>query len=138
MFDFAVNTCKYSLDDTVHIFLDSGVAEQFGKGNPRYVVGRTGCELFWDCLRNLKMKKPPYPAVLYEDASPEFWLGWSVAYYQWLRKTTFADIFKKVPPKEILHLYWPLHEASERKFVEAMDRKCGKQKAPEKVPSPQR
>ena len=49
MFDYAVNTCHISIGETAAYFMDSGVADQFGKGNPRYVAGRTGCELLWDC-----------------------------------------------------------------------------------------
>ena len=45
MFDYAVNTRHIPIGKTAEYFVNSGVADQFGKGNPRHVAGRTGCEL---------------------------------------------------------------------------------------------
>lgn len=126
MFDFAVNTCHYSLEDTVRVFLDSGIAQEFGEGNPKFIAGRTGCELFWDCLWELNIEEPPCPPAMYEDKTPEYWFGWAVAYYQWLRRIPFETIFAKISPRDIRNLYWPLHEADDRKFVEVLDEYCRK------------
>ena len=71
MFDYAVNTCHIPIEETAAYFMDSGVADQFGKGNPRYVAGRTGCELLWDCLWELNIEQPPQPPALYAEKSPE-------------------------------------------------------------------
>ena len=45
MLDFAVNTCGMEADDYFFQFIVSGIATQFGNGNPKYVVGMTGCEV---------------------------------------------------------------------------------------------
>lgn len=121
MFDYAVNTCHISIEETAAYFMDSGVADQFGKGNPRYVAGRTGCELLWDCLWELNIEQPPQPPALYAEKSPEYWAGWALAYYQWLKNIPFETILEAVPMKKIVRSYYPLHEADIRKFVEVMD-----------------
>ena len=121
MFDYAVNTCHIPIGKAAEYFVDSGVADQFGKGNPRYVAGRTGCELLWDCLWELDIEKPPYPAALYAEKTPAYWAGWAFAYYQWLRCIPFETILAAVPMERIERSYYPLHEADIRKFVEIMD-----------------
>ena len=121
MFDYAVNTCHIPIGKAAEYFVDSGVADQFGKGNPRYVAGRTGCELLWDCLWELNMEQPPYPAALYAEKTPAYWAGWALAYYQWLRSISFEEILTAVPMEQIVRSYHPLHEADIRKFIEIMD-----------------
>ena len=121
MFDYAVNTCHIPIGKAAEYFVDSGVADQFGKGNPRYVAGRTGCELLWDCLWELNMEQPPYPAALYAEKTPAYWAGWALAYYQWLRSISFEEILTAVPMEQIERSYYPLHEADIRKFIEIMD-----------------
>ena len=120
MFDYAVNTCHIPIGQAAAYFMDSGVAEQYGKGNPRYVAGRTG-ELLWDCLWELNIEKPPQPPALYAEKSPEYWAGWALTYYQWLRNIPFETILEAVPMEKIVRSYYPLHEADIRKFVEGMD-----------------
>ena len=121
MFDYAVNTCHIPIGKAAEYFVDSGVADQFGKGNPRYVAGRTGCELLWDCLWELNMEQPPYPAALYAEKTPAYWAGWALAYYQWQRSIPFETILTAVPMEQIERSYYPLHEADIHKFVEIMD-----------------
>ncbi|MFC2314513.1 MAG: transcriptional regulator, partial [Selenomonas massiliensis] len=55
------------------------------------------------------------------DISPEYWAGWALAYYQWLRNIPFEEILDAVPMEKIVRSYYPLHEADIRKFVEVMD-----------------
>ncbi len=121
-FDFAINTCHYDPAAVTKIFVDSGVAEEFGTGMPVYLVGRTGCEMFRDCLWNLDMPDPPeQDAMYYFDKSPEFWAGYVLAQYQWKKNIPFEEIFEKVPFSHIVESYSPLHEASFQKFEETMD-----------------
>ncbi len=121
MFDFAVNTCKIPIGTAASYFVDSGVAEQFGLGNPRYVAGRTGCELLRDCIWALGLDPLPQKDALYMDGAPEYWAGWALAYYQWLKNIPFEEILDAVPMEKIVRSYYPLHEADIRKFVEIMD-----------------
>lgn len=125
-YDFAVNGNYCTLEDAVDLLEKSTIARQFGKGNPKYIAGRTGRELFLDAqfLLGLPEREEPYHRGLQKP--PEYWFGWAVAYYQWLRNIPFKAIFEKIPPQDILNLYWPLHEADERKFIEALDMRMAK------------
>lgn len=55
------------------------------------------------------------------DGAPEYWAGWALAYYQWLKNIPFEEILDAVPMEKIVRSYYPLHEADIRKFVEIMD-----------------
>lgn len=123
MVDFAVNTLDYDGDTFFSMFIVSGLARQFGRGNPTYVAGRTGCELAREVLRESGLKEPVVPDEMYMDKSPEYWSGWALAYYQWYTGRSFARIHKAVRIGTILDMYHTLHEADIMKFVAVMDEK---------------
>lgn len=123
MMDFAMNTLEYDGDTFFSMFLVSGAAFQFGKGNPSYVAGRTGCELAREVIRESGLKEPDAPDEMYMDKSPEYWSGWALAYYQWYTGRTFARIHKAVSIAAIIAMYPVLHEADIMKFVAVMDEK---------------
>jgi len=123
MMDFAVNTLEYDGDIFFSMFIVSGMAHQFGTGNPSYVAGRTGCELAREVIRESGLKDPAVPDEMYVDKSPEYWSGWALAYYQWYTGRTFARIHKAVSTATVLNMYPALHEADIMKFVAVMDEK---------------
>ena len=123
MMDFAVNTLEYDGDTFFTMFLISGLAHQFGSGNPSYVAGRTGCELAREVLRESGLKEPSVSDEMYMDKLPEYWSGWALAYYQWYTGRTFARIHKAVSIAMILDMYPRRHEADIMKFVAIMDEK---------------
>lgn len=126
MFDYAVNTCDMEPDKYFEDFLASGVAEQFGRGNPKYVTGMTGCELVKKVMEKSGTPINAIEEEMYLDKSPEYWLGWALAYYQWYSGKTFAKIQAAVSMHEILGMYTTLHEADISKFISIMDEKLVK------------
>lgn len=50
MFDFAINTCNINADKFVILFHNTNVADQFEKGNPKYIAGMNGCEVVRDVM----------------------------------------------------------------------------------------
>ena len=53
--------------------------------------------------------------------SPEYWAGWSLAYYQWASNKTFSEINKSADINKIINLYNPYHEMDIRQFCDKMD-----------------
>ncbi|MBO5070969.1 MAG: helix-turn-helix domain-containing protein [Roseburia sp.] len=123
MMDFAVNTCEMNPDDYFTKFLVTGIAEQFGRGNPRYVSGITGCELVREVMEKSGFPLDYEEDEMYLDKSPEYWSGWALCYYQWFSGHSFSKIHQAVPMEKILHMYPTLHEADIIKFVSVMDEK---------------
>ncbi|MCC8139983.1 MAG: helix-turn-helix domain-containing protein [Lachnospiraceae bacterium] len=126
MLDFAANTCDLNLNSFYQMFLSSRVAEQFGKGNPRYVAGMNGAELTWEVLKAAQEKLPNQKPAFYLDKSPEYWCGWSLAWYQWLTARSFRKIQRLIPIEEVLCMYPTHHEADIERFRETMDELCRK------------
>lgn len=120
MLDFGVNTCQLDMDFIMNKFIESGIADNFAIGNPKYVAGMTGCEVLRTVLEKTGEENPKENDIMYVDKSPEYWTGWAVAFYQWYRNYKFQEIQSKVPVSEVVKMYI-LHEADVMKFVEIMD-----------------
>ena len=121
-FDYVANDCGISMDYFADMFINSGLARQFGLGVPKYVAGMSGVELVWEVMRSLNLDvELPEPELVY-DLSLEYWCGWILAYYQWNTGRSFKDIMKNVSMSDIFKLYPTLHEASEEKFVDTVNR----------------
>lgn len=123
MVDFAVNTCEYSIDEFFEMFRVSNVCKQFEEGNPSYLVGKTGCELARLVIFEVKEKDIQEKDIMYMDRSPEYWLGWSLAYYVWKKNCRFNYILKVIHPENLIGMYDTLHEADISKFVIQIDNK---------------
>lgn len=123
-FDYLINDCGMKADWVTSIFLSSGYAEQFERGNPAILAGMSGIELARVVVEaTYKKKKLPEPGYT-EGLSPEYWAGWVLAEYQWYSGKRFKDIFEHVKLSEIIPMYSVYHEMDISKFIETMDEKC--------------
>lgn len=121
MMDYGINTCSIEPEQFFTMFINSGVAEQFEKGNPRYVAGMSGGELANEVIYKVTGKEPEQPEEFYLDKSPEYWCGWALAFYQWKTGRSFKKIYDIVSIQEILFMYPTHHEADIERFVATMD-----------------
>lgn len=123
-FDYLINDCGMKANWVASIFLSSGYAEQFERGNPAILAGMSGIELARVVVEaTYKKKKLPEPRYS-EGLSPEYWAGWALAEYQWYSGMRFKDIFEHVKLSEIIPMYSVYHEMDISKFIETMDEKC--------------
>ena len=120
-FDFAHTVCHLDLDSFFAMFINSGIANLFGNGHPKYVAGLSGTELAMEVMRKSGLSVDGLQAQVEYDYSPEYWVGWVLAYFQWFTKRPFKNIAECVTMQEMLQLYPTLHEASEEKFVETVN-----------------
>ena len=88
MMDFAVNTCGMESDEYFDKFIVTGIAKQFGKGNPKYIAGMTGCELVKVVMEKSGMALDDIEDVMFVDKSPEYWSGWRCAIINGLQEKT--------------------------------------------------
>ncbi len=126
MYDYAVNTLKFSLQHFHYMFMVSGIAYQFEIGNPMYVAGKNGCEVAREVIEKTSDLTIDEEDVMYVDKSPEYWVGWALAYYQWHSGSTFKEIERRISIENILGMYITLHEADVTLFVEIMDEKMAR------------
>jgi len=121
MLDFAVYDLKYDISDFFGLFISSGTANRFEKGDCNVLVGMSGVELAYEVLEQSGIEhtriKPNYTV----DRSEEYWTGWALAYYQWETAMSFSEIVRYVPVKQVMALYSPYHEMNIRHFVDKMN-----------------
>lgn len=120
MLDFAVYELHYDSAAFFDLFLSSGVAARFERGDCSVTVGMSGVELAYTVLECcgicMERIRPQYPV----ERSPEYWAGWALAYYQWESARSFAEILRAVPMPAIIALYSPYHEMDIRQFCDKM------------------
>ena len=133
MMDYAVNTCRYEINEFFEMFLVSGLAAQFAKGTPKIVSGLSGVELAMEVVRKSGFDRELPDAGNEYDRSAEYWCGWILAFYQWYTGVSFRDISQIVSMTEIRKMYPTLHEASELKFVDTVNAIARRKKFPTKL-----
>ena len=121
MLDYAVNEYEFDPDEFYKMFLVSDVSRQFQEGNPTYIAGKNGCEIVKEVIRSAGLVKEEIPDEMYLDKSPEYWTGWSLAYYQWYTMRAFSRIVNAVKISEILEMYPVYHEMDMMHFVERIN-----------------
>lgn len=114
---------EYGLDGTDFLerFIQSGIAAQFEAGNPKYLAGKSGQELFLEVME--KTSGTTYPKKIIESftRSDVYWVGWVLVHYQWHSRRSFREILAIVPYNDFLCLYPTLHEADISKSYEVLD-----------------
>lgn len=122
MLDYAVHDCGCNGDLFFTQFLSSGVAEQFERGNPKFVGGMSGVELAIEVFRRTTRQIPGVDASASEEKTQEYWAGWSLAYYQWKTGMSFREIISHGLTVSRVCAMYLLHEADISKFVEVADK----------------
>ena len=121
MLDFAVYELKYDLTAFFDMFLKSDIVQRFERGESGIVAGKSGIELAYEVIEEIKGAVERIPVKSVMNRSEEYWTGWALAYYQWETGYSFSYIVERVPIKEIKALYSPYHEMDIRQFVDKMN-----------------
>jgi DNA-binding XRE family transcriptional regulator len=108
-------------EDFLRRFIQSDVAEEIESGNPKYIAGKSGLELFLEVMEKTTGKAYDTNLIESYERSPVYWVGWMLTHYQWYSGRTFKSILDTVPYNELLGLYGTLHEADIEKSYEVLD-----------------
>ena len=75
MFEITVYQKKMNIDDFSKKFIESEICQRLEKADPIYLAGKSAQELLELVLkRNIEVKE------INMAASPEYWVGWVLAY----------------------------------------------------------
>lgn len=115
--------CEFGMngDDFLKRFIQSDIAEEIESGNPKYIAGKSGLELFLEVMEKTTGEAQDAELVESYERSPVYWVGWMLTHYQWYSGRTFKSIIDTVPYNELLGLYDTLHEADIEKSYEVLD-----------------
>ena len=123
MFDYGYYDLHLDMQKIFDMFLDSGVAAEYGAGFPKYVGGMVGRDVFRYVQFYLDGDFPPVKDETY-SGHPDmpFWTGWIIAYYQWTRNITFDKFRECGVTMDNFEIAYPaLHTASEERACLAID-----------------
>ncbi len=128
MVEYALCDLGFEADVFFGYFIASGIAEKFGGGNPKYIVGMSGVELAETVLNTLHVPFESKNNIHTDFKGREYWSGWIFAYYQWETGRRFEDIVNDgLTLSTVLSMYI-LHEADERKFVDTANEMIARNK----------
>lgn len=133
MLEYAMVACGMDGDKFWDLFINTGYARRFEKGEPSIVSGRSGTELAYDIFYKVDEGRKMPTAIIDYTYSPEFWSGWILAYYQWFTGRSFKDIRNYISIEDVLKLYPTLHEAPEDKFVDVVNNIIRRNSMPTKL-----
>ena len=86
MLDFAVYDLKEDLESFYKKFLSSKISTRFELGESTIIAGKSGVELALEVVEDFSKAKNYRPVA---NRSPEFWVGWILAYFQWYSNFSF-------------------------------------------------
>ncbi len=114
---------EFGMDGTDFLqrFIQSDIAKQFEDGNPKYIAGKSGMELFLEVMEKTTGENFHVNLIESYDRSPVYWVGWMLTHYQWYSNKTFKSILDIVSYNDLLGLYGTLHEADIQKSYEMLD-----------------
>lgn len=119
--DYVVNDCHISGEDFLKIFAVSEVCRRIENGEAAYLVGKSGAEVVRECVYRATGREVTAQLQPRYQRTPEYWVGWALAYYQWHSSRKYTEILKAISFEELLVLYPTLHEADVTKFADIMD-----------------
>ena len=122
-FDYAVNTCKIPGENFIQMLLSSSVCKKLENGEPNYLAGKSGVEIAREIFEETTGKQFRQEQNYDISRSPEYWLGWAVAYYQWRSGRRYNQIFEALPFQNLEKMYYTLHEADVSKFADIAEQR---------------
>ena len=122
MIEYGEEACGVNQDLLLRMFIRSGYASRWEKGDPRVICGLSGTEL---CRRLIDgsftgRETRPAPIVRY-DTGEAYWRGFVLAYYQWRSGRTFSEILMFIGRKDLQRMYTAYHTASEEKTADELE-----------------
>ena len=120
-FDYAINIRRIDGKSFIDYFLNSSIRRKLEMGDTNYFLGNSGIEIALDIIDEITRKREYILCDSSINKSPEYWVGWSLVYYQWYTNKSFRRILEFVKYDEFIRLYDTLHEADITKFVDTIN-----------------
>jgi len=118
MMGYAVNDCALDGCRYLHMFISSGLAQQFEHGNPKVIAKMSGIDLAIDAITKATGNAPKAVPSMTDYQTSEYWGGWALAHYQWHTARKFSSILRFMPFSDILDMYYSLNGEDITKFYE--------------------
>lgn len=123
MFQEAIVEEGMETERFVHLFLTSIIPREIEFGNPKYLAGMSGPEMYYDIMiqHGYLLASDINNQSKISGYSDVFWAGWILAQYQWHSQKRFKDILSVVSFSQLIQMYNPFHEADVTKILNELD-----------------
>lgn len=127
---FSFVSINYQLDLDIFItnLFFSKILKEIEGLNPKYTTGISGVELALIVINKMGLNPCDQDLEYSRTDIVAYWTGSMLAYFQYVTQIPYSTILSLVKMDEISSLYYPLHEASEDKFVDVLLRIIGERK----------
>ena len=118
LYKLIVRNCEDAFD-VITEYMNGQYRKNMDAGNPLY-LNKTPKQILGSMGIQVNLDAP------ISETYDEFILEWMAdlyTYMQWKYDFSSSDIVKKLPPKELYSMYFPLHEASIEKGVEKLKKR---------------
>lgn len=103
--ELAVSVEKIEMDAFMNLFICSPVCRALETANPILALGKSATELL-----AIVLQREPHEIEVSSYASPEYWVGYTLAYAQWYFNKPYAELVAAYPCSKLLDNYFPYHE----------------------------
>ncbi len=120
MLDVAVSIYGCELEEFYDMFLNSSYPVRIERGESSVIAGMSGHEMAYDIIskhRKVELQGNDYTV----DRSCEYWIGWSLSYYQWKSARSFKYINELVSIPQMYNMYPRYHEMDISQFVDRVN-----------------
>jgi hypothetical protein len=124
MLDTAVYVYGYELKTFYSLFLNSNYSKRFERGESSVVAGMSGHEIAYSVIREIKDIKMA-DSLYRVHRSPEYWVGWSLCFYQWYSGKGFSEINETADMDKLISMYRKYHEMDIMQCVDCMNQMSG-------------
>lgn len=120
MLDYAVRDLRQDPAVFFDLFMSTGLADQFGRGDFRVIAGMSGVELAYKVLADSGITIDRVSYRYTAGRTKEYWAGWALASYQWESARPFHDIIGAMPVKNLIAVCDELRSREIREISEGL------------------
>ena len=121
-FDYAMVDLNIDIDEFESIFLSSKYIRFIEILDPGVISGQSGVELVLNMLDDINYNYKYIEQRPKNGRTPEYWVGYALANYQFQTKKRFKDIFNKIHLVDIIRMYKVYHEMDITNFIDDFDK----------------
>ena len=105
MLDYAVYSLHYDISAMMDLFIASGDASLFERGDIKIITGMSGIELAYDALEKSGIAYDRTQPRYTKSLSAEYWCGYTLAQIQWISGASFSRIMQQFKIQEFIASY---------------------------------
>lgn len=102
MIDYSVHSLRMDASSILDLFIASGTAALFGRGDIRLTAGMSGIELTYEVLERSGLTYERIPPRHTMSLSNEYWAGYAMAHAQWESGLSFDEVTGRLSIRDLI------------------------------------